>query len=335
MKLLRYTVLIVASLLWLGGCSRTVMHELYQVGFIPDDYRFGDLYRLSSLPQFKEPVTPCSPPATYPDTSRTDLYLIGDSFTEPGRLAKADLPIHALYYFHWDRDRDRAVQLDTTRRNVLVIESVERHFRQHVEPTPTYNINVVSDTTGTNGPQDESTQWGHTLVDWIKSKGIEERLETLMFSRDLFLWFREVKASINLALFDRYSDQVELSTDRQAIFTNLDINHPLSSAFTPLRDTYLDSLVLKLNVAADHYRKAGFDEVVLSIIPNKVTMLEQDRGAYNHLIERIQQHPNLRLTVLDTYAPYRRSRVPLYSKGDTHWNCAGRTIWLDALRQWL
>lgn len=332
MKFLRYTVIVVASLLWLGGCSRTVMHELYEVGLVQDDYRFGDLYRLSSLPQFKEVVPPCPPGPAYPDTSRTDLYIIGDSFTEPARLAKADLPVHALRYFHWDRDLDQHVKLDTTHRNVLVIESVERHFRQHVEVTPTQNMRVVSDTIGTGG-QGQPSDWGHTLVDWIKAKGIEERLETVLFSQDLFLWFREAKASLTLALFDRYNDQVSLSHDRKTIFSNLDTDPPMTSSFTPLRDTYLDSLVRNLNQAADFYRKAGFDEVILSIIPNKVTMLEQDRGTYNHLIERVQQHPDLRLTVLDTYTPYRRSLVPLYAKGDTHWNCTGRAIWLAALRE--
>lgn len=333
MKLLRYTVLVVASLLWLGGCSRTVMHELYQVGFIPDDYRFGDLYRLSSLPQFKEPVTPCPAAPTYPDTARTDLYVLGDSFTEPGRLAKADLPVRALHYFHWDHDLNRRVQLDTTHRNVLVIESVERHVRQHIATPPTQNLLVVTDTVGTNSPHQQSAHWGTMLIDWIKATGIEDRLETTLFSRDLFLWFRETKAALTLALFNRHNDKVALSADGRAIFSELEVTNPETSAFTPLRDTYVDSLVHNLNVAAEHYRQAGFDEVMLSIIPNKVTLLEPNRGPYNHLIERIQQHPDLRLTVIDTYTPYRRSPMPLYAKSDTHWNCSGRAIWLDALRQ--
>lgn len=334
MKLLRYTIILLVGLLWLGGCSIPVMHELYQVGFIPDDYRFGDLYRLSSLPQFKEPVTPCPPAVTYPDTARTDLYVLGDSFTEPGRLDKPDLPVHALHYFHWDHHLNRAVQLDTTRRNVLLIESVERHARQHFAAPPTQNIIVVSDSSGTTDLKRPAT-WSKTLIDLIKSTGIEDRLETVLFSRDVFLWFRETKAALTLALFARHSDKIALSKDSRAIFSELEVNNPDNSAFTPLRDTYVDSLVQNLNAAADQYRQAGFDAVILSVIPNKVTLLEPNRGAYNHLIERIQQHPNLRLAVLDVYTPYRQRHVPLYARSDTHWNCTGRAIWLDAVRKQL
>jgi hypothetical protein len=333
MIIFRYVVIVCAALLWLGGCSREVMHQFYQIGLIPDDYRFGDLYRLSSLPQFKALVQPCGPTQPFPDTARTHLYVLGDSFTEPGRLAKADLPIRSLHYFHWDHDIDRAVQLDTTRRNVLLIESVERHFRQHTEAPPTRNIVVVSDTTSVVSQKPERTPWTYTLVGWIKSTGIEDRLETTLFSQSLFLWVRELKATLTLNLFDRHNDKVALASNGQAIFSELEVKNPANSAFVPLTDGYVDTLVTNLNAAADHYRRAGFDEVMLSIIPNKVSIMEPNRGPkpYNRLLERVQQHPNLNVPVIDVYAPYRQSSQPVYELGDTHWNCTGRQLWLAGL----
>jgi hypothetical protein len=322
-------------LLWLGGCSREVMHQFYQVGLIPDDYRFGDLYRLSSLPQFKTLVQPCSGPTPFPDTARTQLYVLGDSFTEPGRLAKEDLPVRSLRYFHWDHALDQAVQLDTTYRNVLLIESVERHLRQHAETSPTRNIVILGDTSGTGGQEPQRTSWGRVLIGWIKSPGIEERLETTLFSQSLFLWFREWKATLTQTLFNRHNDKVALARNGQAIYSELEVTNPANSAFVPLTDGYIDTLVTNLNAAANHYRRAGFDKVVLSIIPNKVSILEPNRGPmpYNRLLERVQGHPNLNVPVVDVYTPYRQSRQPVYELGDTHWNCTGRQIWLEQIQK--
>jgi hypothetical protein len=336
MKTLRYVIILLAGILWLSGCSREVMHQLYQVGFIPDDYRFGDLYRLSSLPQFKAEVQPCEPAPAFPDTARTHLFVLGDSFTEPGRLAKADLPVRSLRYFHWDHDLNRPIQLDTTYRNILLIESVERHLRQHVETPPTKNLIVVKDTTGTSSQKHSPGTLVQTIIAFIKSAGIEDRLETTLFSQDFFLWCRELKASLTLNWFDRYDDKkIALSHDGRAIFSELEVNNHANSAFTPLTDGYIDTLVTNLNAAAEHYRRAGFDEVMLSVIPNKVTLIDPAHGPgpYNRLLERVQHHPRLNVPIIDVYTPYRQSRAPLYELGDTHWNCAGRQIWLNELRK--
>lgn len=335
MKVLRYLVLAAAGLLWLGGCSRVVMQQLYQVGFIPDDYRFGDLYRLSNLPQFKDPVERC-PPATYPDSTRsaarTDLYIIGDSFTEPERIAQADLPVSSLHYFHWDKDKSCPVRLRADRRNVLLIQSVERHFREHIQQ-PITNIIVDTSRNGMSVTKPTKPNWRRAIIEFIKAEGIEDRLETTLFSRNVFLWFRELKATLNLNWFDRVAPTVALSSNRQTLFSDLDMNPEkrYNSSFAPLTDAEVNTLVDSLNRAADRYRQAGFNQVLLSIIPNKASIMEPDQRTYNHLIERIQQHSNLRLPFVDTYTTYRRSHVPVYAKGDTHWNCEGRRIWLDTV----
>ena len=90
---MKYPILLFIVILWLGGCSREVMQTLYKTGVIADDYRYGDLYRLSSLPQFKDPVQPCSPhPGPLQTQKGVSLHVIGDSFTEPERLSQRDFP---------------------------------------------------------------------------------------------------------------------------------------------------------------------------------------------------------------------------------------------------
>ncbi|WP_375445558.1 hypothetical protein [uncultured Fibrella sp.] len=335
MKPIKYAILLIVCLLWVGGCSKTVMHLLYETGIIADDYRYGDLYRLSNLAQFKDPAAPCPPRAVAQDSTRTHLYVIGDSFTEPGRLGKQDVPVSYFRRVQWD-EKD-TVQLDPSAHNVLLIESVERHFREHAASSsgPIENLFIVADTNRTPGPEPVSLSWGQQLVDLVHSKGIEEQLETVLFSHDLFLWVRELKAALTLRAFDRVSPTVSLSHDKQHIFTGLDTDttNRFNAGTSPLPKQELTGLVQTINETAARYQSAGFNRVILSIIPNKSTILDPG-PAYNHLIERVQGHARLTVPVVDTYSQYRQhahASQPLYALGDSHWNCTGRAIWLDEL----
>ncbi len=71
----------------------------------------------------------------------------------------------------------------------------------------------------------------------------------------------------------------------------------------------------------------GFNEVYLSIIPNKVSILAPNLGDYNYVLERIQQHPDLKAKYLDIYSIFKKQSQKVYSKSDTHWNCNGSSIW--------
>ena len=332
---MRYIVLFLAMALWAGGCSRSVMKWYYQTNVIADDYRYGDLYRLSNLPQFKDPQTTCRDSAMHSpnllgDTANTHLYLIGDSFTEYPRIDQRDFQVSHYHYVHWDKRSE--VQLDNSKRNILLLETVERHFREHFS-RPVAEITIVADTTKREAP--EPVSWKRQLFDQIQSKGIEERLETVLFSQDLFLWFKELKASINLNWFDRVPPTVGISRDRQHLFVDLDTDTTkhLNSSFAPLSDQEVNALVDSVNATADQFQKQGFDAVYLSIIPNKASILDPSQGPYNHLIERIQQHPRLRVPFSDVYSIYVKQPKQVYAVGDSHWNCTGRALWLTSVNK--
>ncbi|WP_019986694.1 hypothetical protein [Rudanella lutea] len=331
--LVRYTFLFLAIALWAGGCSREVMKWYYQTNLVADDYRYGDLYRLANLAQFKDPQTECreaSTPVLSSDTARTHLYLIGDSFAEPQRIGKADFPVSYYQYVHWDTRR--TAQLDTSKYNVLLLETVERHFREHFS-RPVAELTLVPDTTQRPTPTPEP--WTRQLFALIQSKGIEERLETVLFSQDFFLWFKELKAAMNLNWFDRATPKVGISRDRQHLFVDLDTDTTkrLNSSFVSLPDSELDALVDSVNATAARFRQQGFDAVYLSVIPNKASILEPERGPYNRLIERVQQHPRLQVPVVDVYGVYARQPKQVYALGDSHWNCYGRSLWLKAVNE--
>ncbi|MFD2569121.1 hypothetical protein ACFSUS_00660 [Spirosoma soli] len=327
MRIFRYLVLLAAAVLWASGLLSTVSHWLYEAKVIVDDYRYGDLYRISALPQFKlpQPVCPASHRAS--DTASTHLYLIGDSFSEKERISQNDFRVSHYQRIRWDFPQ--RAQLDPTKRNVLLIETIERHFQDHFR-MPINDLIVESDTSKAPTPKQS---WGQRLAKDFHWKDVEERLESALFSQDWAFWFKELKARLTLNWFDRYNTGVSLSKDRRNIFLNSDTDTTSRlSSFSPLSDQEVDKLVDSVNAVAARYKKLGFDEVYLSIIPNKATILEPNRDVYNHLIERVQQHPTLRVPTIDTYDAFRKASSSPYLISDTHWTCDGRAIWLNLVR---
>ncbi|GAB3994758.1 hypothetical protein GCM10028807_33130 [Spirosoma daeguense] len=329
MSILRYVVLALALILWAGGISSTVSHWLYDAGIIADDYRFGDLYRLSPLPQFKQAPTNCSSENRSSDTASTQLYIIGDSFTEPQRLGKNDFRVSHYQRVAWDFQQ--RAQLNSTKRNILLIESVERHFREHFA-RPITELAVQNDTTQNPKPQLPLRQ---RISNEFHRSDVEERLESTLFSHNWAFWFKELKALMTLNWFGRDNGSVTLSTDQQHVFLNLDTDTTklLNSSFSPLTDQEVNTLVDSANAVADRYRQLGFDEVYISLIPNKTSILEPNRGNYNHLIERIQANSRLKVPYIDTYSAFKNAPSSPYMISDTHWNCEGRAIWLRQVRQ--
>ncbi len=339
-RVTRYIALCLALFLYIGGCTRdrSFWHWLYETHIVADDYRFGDLYRLSSLPQFKDPsvICPALTPTPTSDWANLHVYLIGDSFSEVPRITARDIPAQRYNRTHWEGQQ--RVQLDPAARNILVLESVERHIREHVAQ-PVRNLTVVADTTL---PQPKPGKpWRQQLAEFIQAKGIDERLETLLFSQDVFGWCKEVKAWVNQQFFNRVNPGVSLSANGQHLFTSLDTDTsrhdaasglPRAGSFTPLTDGEVAQMVDSLNATATYYRQQGFDAVYMTLIPNKASIENRQPGAYNHLIERIQQHPALRVPFIDSYTPFKNSRQPVYALGDSHWNCTGRAIWLRAVQ---
>ncbi|MDR6564037.1 MULTISPECIES: hypothetical protein [unclassified Arcicella] len=332
--ILKYSVLILAIFLWLQAYFPAIYMS---TKLFPDDYRFGDLYRLSYLPEFKQKAENChenSKPLNS-DTSYVHLYIIGDSFSEEARVNKTDFNAGKYTYIHWAKDA--YIQLDSTKRNILILESVERSAKEHLSKDVD-NFRCEKPVGKVEEPHLSFRQ--KVIRGWDKVSpvifppGTEERLEHTLFNYDIFLWFRELKAKMTLVFFDRIEPKVILSQDKQHLFymEEADSTHG-RSAFFPVTDAQIDTFVTHANNSKEKYLKAGFDEVYLSIIPNKVSVQSPDLGKYNHLIERIQSNPALSVPVIDTYGIFRKSPEKYYLKSDTHWNCTGRNVWLGIINK--
>lgn len=323
-KILKYTAIIVFSVLWLLGFSPNISKWLSEKGLIKDDYRYGDLYRFSNLSQFRVLKQVCQSEKVQVTQPNTALYLIGDSFTEEGRIEAGDFVSGSFHRFFIGHQP--FVELDKTKKNILIIETVERHFRERFA-TPYKNLTVGEPTT---------TQAMTNLMKEAKSDFWydTERHESILFSSDFFLTIKEWKASLNDQLFDRTDGNVVVSKDKKNIFYELDARPSgITSTFDKISDKEIELLIDNVNRTYDFYRQNGFDEVYLTIAPNKSAILGTELGQYNHLIERIQKNPALRMPIFDIYTSFSTSDKMLYDVGDTHWNCNGKKIWVNAVNQ--
>jgi hypothetical protein len=304
---------------------------------IPDQYNYGDLYNLSNLAQFREvdyireaTLTQEDKPAKR--NSTVDLYTIGDSFTHIDTSFYAgNRNIHSWANYE---PTVKAV-LDTTKKNILVLEFVERVLQERLY-WPDYHINYIQN--GIVFADDEKLAPVEKVVVankpsapvWLQFRfgsQINQRLEFLLFNNELFLRLKEWKAALLYAVFGRLSG-VRLSSNRQHLFYEFEADSVnRASSFKHLTDQQIDTMVTNLNTIRKHYLAKGFDEVYICLIPNKVTVLEPTYGTYNHQIARIEAHPGLQAPLLSTIDTLRQ-HPDWYHPGDGHWNRKGKQFWI-------
>lgn len=326
MKFSKYFFLILFSLVWLIGLSPDFYAKIGEWRLIKDGYRFGDLYRLSNLPQFKDPVKVCPKQNLVEKTAgskKVHLYIIGDSFTEKERVAKEDFAVDRYQYVHWNNILH--IHLDTTVTNILLLESVERHFREKMT-MPLSNLVPDSATFVLHGPE---PSFMAKLDAVFASDPTEGRLDASLFQSDIMLKIKEWKAAFTYHFFDRVSKEVTLVNDDKNIVYYLDTDTPhITSSFTTLENSEVDTIVNNLSKTKKLAENMGFNQVILSVIPNKVSVLMPEYGSYNNLISRVYSHPGLNMPYIDVLQDFRNMKDSAYLKGDSHWTCQAQNIWL-------
>ncbi|WAC09666.1 hypothetical protein [Dyadobacter pollutisoli] len=327
MKFLKYLFLILGCLIWAISISQPLFSLVGSWHLIHDGYQYGDLFRLSTLSEFRDPRVQCedyTPPAHARPDKKVHLYVIGDSFTEKQRVSKKDFVVDNYTQVKWDDFLH--IKIDTSETNILLLESVERHLRQKMVA----RIKVLIPDTATFVTTTESPKILQQLDNALKANFTADRLDGLLFQNDIFLTLKSWKADFNYKVFDRVNKSVTLVNDDRDMVYYLDTDTPnVTSSFSEIRNTEIDTVVMNLNRSRDFADSLGFDHVILSIIPNKVSVLSPNYGTYNRLIERVYAHPNLKLPYVDILADYRKMGRHSYLKGDSHWTCDGQYLWLN------
>ena len=325
MKYLRYIFLALGALVWIVGLSPYLSRKLSRT----DSYRYGDLYRLSNLSEFRDPARTCDAykPPVKKTSRKIHLYIVGDSFTEEQRIGEKDFLADNYTRVSWSEVLH--VKPDTSSINILLIESVERHFREKFSQHPISNILTDSasfiSVAGNPG-------FMHTLDGMFSSKATEARLDEFLFQNNFILSLKEWKANFNNHVFGRVNKEVVPVKGGTELVYYMDTDEDstaTTSSFAEIEDPEIDSLVQNLNESKKLAIEMGFDKVLLSIIPNKVSVLMPEYGQYNNLIERVYTHPDLSVECLDIYSLFRQMGAAAYLKGDSHWTCQGQYLWLN------
>ncbi|UBM60103.1 hypothetical protein LAG90_05540 [Marinilongibacter aquaticus] len=326
MRIVKYIALFLCSFLWLLGCSNDLSKYLFAHHLVKDDYRYGDLYRMSNLKQFKALKEDCNT-LKVQATPHTHLYLAGDSFTEEGRIEGNQFA--ASDFTRFRVDQVSAFPMDKSQHNILVIETVERHFRERFAE-PWKGLRLVDEENKDQIPEaDSRSLW--TKV-WDFSLPYNEELhQSILFGYDWTMKVREWKAALNYTLFDRVDEHVKLSKNQAHLLYYLPSEPGISSAFEVIDNEEISNLVRNVNATYSYYKNLGFDEVYLAIIPNKTSILGQDLGEYNRLAERIERAPDIKMPVIDAYQEFMKLGEKAYALGDTHWSCEGQTYWVNAV----
>jgi hypothetical protein len=326
MKVAKYIFLILGITVWAIGLSPALLLKASHFNLVRDGYQYGDLYRLCNLSQFRDPVKACTGytvPTRPAGKRKVHLYIVGDSFTEKERIGKDHFAADEYTYVHWDRVLH--LRLDTTQTNILLLESVERHLREKMASRITALMPDTATFVATAEPK--MTQ---QLDAAFSSKNTEDRLDMLLFQNDWMLAIKQWKADFNRAAFGRVNSAVTLVNDGADVVYFMDTDtSTTTSSFTPLGQAELDTLVFNINADKAFAQSLGFTHVILSVIPNKVSVVSADYGPYNNLIERIYNHPDLKTDHIDVLPEYRKMGRTAYLNGDSHWTCAGQQLWLD------
>lgn len=331
--ILKWALLLASGGMLLLALTPRMQKWLDQHGFIPDQYTYGDLYNVSNLKAFKEEdfdendaLTEADKPRRYSDVH---LYTIGDSFT------KMDTSYYAggrNVHVWIGGNSGVEVKLDKTKKNILVIQFIERVLQERLyypEYKEIYMDEGITEAGRQMAPPQRPAEQNR-LKEWIMARfgsEINQRLEFLLFNRWPFIQAKEAKAQLTLDAFGRVPG-ANISQDKKHLFYQLEVDSTFTlSAFRHLSDQRLDTLVTNLNTIRQHYLAMGFNEVYVCLIPNKVTIQNPTYGVYNHQIERIEANPRLQapvISMIDTL----RQHPNWYHLGDGHWDNHGKRFWL-------
>jgi len=348
-KVLSYIFILSGLAVLVLSTSRTAMQYIAEArdnekwwGAYP--CKHGDLVSLSYL-DFVKKFTPLQEPfsikpPSYSGPKNNAIYLNGDSYAWH---LKDSAFAGACYFEHLGRLRTNYYHLDTPKRNILLIEIAEREVREYFSSLRMLNelydsVKMKKEVSATlpGAILYAGTKYASFVPDFhfkdIFNKNINQNLQCNLFNYNFIIPMFEYKAALNYYLFNRASGDVEISDDRSFLFLKETVSFTdVSSSYLPISAEEVNRLVNNFNTIYDRYKAEGFRDVYLAIIPNPATIMQPAR--YNNLIPLIQTDKRLRMKIIDAYTAFKNSPKLLYQPGDTHWNNAGRQLWLDLVNK--
>jgi hypothetical protein len=312
-------------------------HSVYYKVFVKSDrWRYGDLYGLCFLPQYKFLLEPFK---TYPGNDKKPatsniLYIIGDSFLADKTLAGAFDKFDNVIFLD-RRFQFGPIKLDTTKNNYLMMEFAERNLVDYdLAKTPEIewpqkNIRTknLNDATIPQPASTLPTSLPDRVGNILFNKDLSRNLEIILFYNKIFTPVKEFKAWINYKLTGWLPKEVAVSTDKKRLLMNVTVDTTYrQSAFRQISDKEVETISNNLDSAQNYYKSIGFKKVFLSVIPNPVSIYDAKRMNYNHLLQRIEK--SNKFPVNSLFNKYKAEDKNLYYRSDGHWNPYGLDIWV-------
>ena len=302
-------------------------------------YLNGDLYGFSLLRKYKQPQTYELETKSRTKGKPVRLFVFCDSYLDkrikPSNFSQVD---SIAFMRYWNNSTYlHHTKLDTSHKNVVVLEMSERHVRGLLNGGigGLQEMLVLDQNTGTTIPiaeaEPETNTWKSLEKNYF-NPNINSNLEINLFEYAPFEPFKELKAWINYKWFNRYNKIVFVDEEKDHLYYAPTLSADSDEgAFKPLHNTEVDSQVSRLNAIRQHYLNQGFDAVYLSIIPNPVSCIHPDLGDYNHLVERVYYHPSLAFPLINVWPEFSKQPKTYFHPGDSHWNKVGLQFWVNRL----
>jgi hypothetical protein len=299
--------------------------SLYYRLFVKSDrWGNGDLYGICYLPQYRIKLDSFK---AYHNrlinakaTNRV-LYIIGDSFTADKKLGDA-FPDFDNVIFLDRRFPFGPIQVDTAKQNYLVMEFSELNISDY-SSKKSFEVLKPSEV-ATFKPAPLFNRLGNILF----NKELNKNIELLLFDNKAFTPLKQFKAAFNYHVLGRLPREVAVSTDKKRLLLNSTVDiSSATSVFKPMTDSAVDRIVNDLAADQKRYIALGFKKVFLSLIPNAVSVYDQQRLPYNHLVERIENKTGI--PAIPVYRIFKNDNRNLYSRSDAHWNPIGFEIWVN------
>lgn len=319
-----------------------------QIGtFKADKYAYGDLYGLSYLSKFKKikdtNFVPLPEKKQNKLADSATLFILGDSylysyFKEDSRYYTN---IDKVKFIRWSVEKPIKITPSTHKKNILLIESVERNMADLL------NLEAVkARLDGESLPNIMpsfrqkciliSSEINKNILESLYHKTIEANIEFTWFNLGFLSTFKEIKADFNFNVFGRTDKEIAISKDQHFLYLAETINpENQGSSFSMISKEQLKTQVNELNKIQRYYKARGFDEVIFSIIPNPVAVLESENKLLNHVINRIKFDSNFQGVLINPTENLLKNASLNFFVSDSHWNKRGAKIWLDEVNKQL
>lgn len=333
--------------------SERGMHWITQVRYARNDawgadkYRFGDLYGISYLSDFrivKDTHLLALPSPSKIITQDYDLTILGDSYLYgsfqiyPAYFSR----VNSVQMFRWSDSLQHLISTNSSRKKVLLIECVERNMWDRMNLSDAKR-RLDFQAAKEEKEKDKSTKeillnqldrFDSGVKRAIYHPTLESNLDFVLFSMGLLGWIKELKADFTWKVLGRTNPDVQVSQDGQFLYLEETINvQKRGSSFRPIGKDEVDLMVRHLQEMETYYLSHGYDQVLFSLIPNPVAVLETEVGSTNLALEKIKQHPKLGVKIIDPSSALKQNAPLNFYHSDSHWNLRGAQIWLNEFNQ--